>query len=417
MASKNTKSQPKLRLHKARGLAVVTLRDSYTSKRKDYYCGDWGTPESVEAYARLLRAWESCGRRLPTDDTSGDTGVTVGEVLVDFHRWAKGYYNASEVRTFKALIRLVRDLFASTPAADFTPQRLELVRDAMIDRGWARKSINRQINRVRQIFAHGVRKGLLPVETYQALKTLPPLRRGKSDARETKRVKPVPQDMIDKTLPKLSPPVAALVRVHLLTGARSGELVIMRPCDIDRKGKVWTYQPVDHKTAHHEHDRTIYIGPEAQQTLSPLLTSRPPDAFVFSPLDADGKPALVARRTRYTPTTYHKAVVRGCDDAYPPPKRLRRKRVQSTGRKNTRWETPAEHRKRIGESGWTELAQWRRDHRWHPHQLRHNAATKLRKEYGIELARIILGHRHADITQVYAEADQAAAIKAMLKMG
>ena len=28
---------------------------------------------------------------------------------------------------------------------------------------------------------------------------------------------------------------------------------------------------------------------------------------------------------------------------------------------------------------------------WHPNQLRHNAATVLRKEHGIELARIVLG--------------------------
>lgn len=30
---------------------------------------------------------------------------------------------------------------------------------------------------------------------------------------------------------------------------------------------------------------------------------------------------------------------------------------------------------------------------WHPHQLRHNAATALRREHGIEVARVILGHR------------------------
>jgi site-specific recombinase XerD len=49
---------------------------------------------------------------------------------------------------------------------------------------------------------------------------------------------------------------------------------------------------------------------------------------------------------------------------------------------------------------------WRREHRWHPHQLRHNAATNLRREHGVELARIILGHANVLATQIYAEADR-----------
>jgi integrase len=54
---------------------------------------------------------------------------------------------------------------------------------------------------------------------------------------------------------------------------------------------------------------------------------------------------------------------------------------------------------------------------WHPHQLRHNAATTLRREHGIEVARIILGHRSAAITEVYAEVDHTRAIEVMAKIG
>ena len=51
------------------------------------------------------------------------------------------------------------------------------------------------------------------------------------------------------------------------------------------------------------------------------------------------------------------------------------------------------------------------------HQLRHNAATFLRKEFGLEAARVILGHRSAAITEVYAELDHQKAVEAMLKIG
>jgi len=50
-------------------------------------------------------------------------------------------------------------------------------------------------------------------------------------------------------------------------------------------------------------------------------------------------------------------------------------------------------------------------------RLRHNAATELRKEFGIEAARIILGHRSTAITEVYAEKDEQEAIEAIAKVG
>jgi len=60
------------------------------------------------------------------------------------------------------------------------------------------------------------------------------------------------------------------------------------------------------------------------------------------------------------------------------------------------------------------LAAW---HRWHPHQLRHNAATNLRREHGVELARIILGHAKVLATQIYAEADRLQAMSVIGKVG
>jgi integrase len=55
--------------------------------------------------------------------------------------------------------------------------------------------------------------------------------------------------------------------------------------------------------------------------------------------------------------------------------------------------------------------------RWHPNQLRHNAATHLRKIHGVEVARIILGHANLLTTQVYAEADLKEALKVMREIG
>ena len=54
---------------------------------------------------------------------------------------------------------------------------------------------------------------------------------------------------------------------------------------------------------------------------------------------------------------------------------------------------------------------------WHTHQLRHNAATFLRKEFGIEAARVVLGHASSAVTEVYAELDLTRAADIMSQVG
>ena len=41
--------------------------------------------------------------------------------------------------------------------------------------------------------------------------------------------------------------------------------------------------------------------------------------------------------------------------------------------------------------------------RWFPLQLRHSRATELRRLYGLEGSQVALGHKRADVTEVYAE--------------
>jgi integrase len=55
--------------------------------------------------------------------------------------------------------------------------------------------------------------------------------------------------------------------------------------------------------------------------------------------------------------------------------------------------------------------------RWTTHRLRHNAATWLRKEFGLDVARVILGHRSPAVTEVYAEVDFHKAIEVMSQVG
>ena len=64
------------------------------------------------------------------------------------------------------------------------------------------------------------------------------------------------------------------------------------------------------------------------------------------------------------------------------------------------------------------LKAWHKEHRWSPNRLRHNAATNLREEFGLDVAQTVLGHRiGSQVTELYAEANVRKAIEAIKKVG
>lgn len=50
-------------------------------------------------------------------------------------------------------------------------------------------------------------------------------------------------------------------------------------------------------------------------------------------------------------------------------------------------------------------------------RLRHSRGTEIRKAFGLEAAQVTLGHRNADVTQVYAERDEELAKRVALQAG
>ncbi len=105
--------------------------------------------------------------------------------------------------------------------------------------------------------------------------------------------------------------------------------------------------------------------------------------------------------------SYRRAIARACDQAFPLPEPLARRDD----------ETKRQWFSRLTKEQKAEIKRWRKSHRWHPHRLRHTAATDLRKEFGLEVARVVLGHHSLAVTEIYAEFDKAKALDAMLKAG
>ncbi len=142
----------------------------------------------------------------------------------------------------------------------------------------------------------------------------------------------------------------------------------------------------------------ILIGPKAQQILTPWIV-RAGGGYCFRPR---GK-----SRICYSERNYRQAIHRACDIAFPAPEPIGRRDKETFGQWQERL-TPEQGR---------ELESWQRRHRWSPNQLRHTAATEIRRRFGLEAAQVILGHASADITQVYAERDLAKAEAVMREVG
>lgn len=422
MAQTTATRVPKYRLHKPSGLGVVRLGG------RDVYLGRHGTPESHAEYRRIIAEWLGAGHPRVASTASGHAvGISVNELVVAYLEFAKTYYvkhgrPTGELACLRHAIKPMVILYGGTRPAEFGPVALKTVRRAMIDADLSRSVVNNRVNRIRRVFKWGVENELVPASALVGLQSVMPLKQGRCDAREMEPVTPVPAPVVAATIEAAPRMIGAMIELQRLTGMRPGEVVIMRTGDLDTSGQVWEYRPAHHKTEHHGRGRVVYLGPQAQAVLAPFLKADLA-AFVFSPLEVGVErsrrrrtaritpltPSQLGRRRkdcpkrtpgqRYTTSSYARAIAYACDAAFPHPEfaRVWQSRL-----------TPGQRER---------LRQWRKDHRWSPNQLRHNAATNLRKRFGIEAARVVLGHSSTDVTEIYAERDLSRAAEIMGQVG
>lgn len=285
MSSQSRPRIPSYRLHKATGLAVVRLRGH------DVYLGRHGTPESKAEYESVIAEWLAGHRSVALDRTSRPASdPSVNELILAYMEHAAGYYTkhgrpTGGVENLRCAFRPLCFLFGSERASDFGPLSLRAVRERMIGDELARSTINARENRIRRLFKWSVEHQLVESSVLSALQSVGPLRRGRSEAWETEPVRPVSSAAVEAVLKVASPPVAAMIRLQLLTGMRPGEVTEMRLRDIDTTGEVWRYTPASHKTEHHGRRRLINFGPKAQKVLRPFV-SNDPDRHLFRPCDA-----------------------------------------------------------------------------------------------------------------------------------
>jgi integrase len=350
---------PKYRRHSARDLGFI----EHAGKR-EYFPGPYGSQESYGAYVDRLR---QLGYFVVTPHAAPDSAVSLPVLIHRFNEHLKTIYPPGRSRgeNLRDSINKLLEFAGAISAVAFTPLKLKAFQAWLVerpnpkrpDKRLSRRTINDITSNVKFVFKWAVSEELIPVTVWQALLTVPGLKRGRTSAKELPPKQPVPWDRVKATLPKLSPVVRAMVQLHWLTGARSQSICLARPEQFDCSGKLWVWRP-RHKSEHLGHQLVLFVGPKGQKILGPMLKGKAPDAFIFQPRNKTGKRSK-GYRAFYTTGTYRNAVRRAARRANVP--------------------------------------------HWSPHLMRHSRGTIVRDRHGIEAAQAALGHVRLDATQIYAQ--------------
>lgn len=405
---------PSYRLHKPSGKAVVTLNG------KDHYLGEHNTPQSKAAYQRLIAEWQALGQR--SAPQAGPSGISIATLCVRYLDHCRDWYpdtKWNETKQTELALRYMEP-YLMMPAHEFGPLSLKAVRQIMLEATSAktgdrlsRQYINKMVDRLVRMFRWAAENELVPISCHAALVNVRGLQRGRTTAPEAAKVETVDDKMVEKTIKCCCNIIADMIRLQRLTGMRPGEVVRLTPAMIVAEGDIWRAEPEEHKTAWRGKKRVIFIGPKAQEILSKYL-NRAADKPLFSPAEAvaqrnkkrtrnckGGNRAGYGRLTRnpeqrklnyhdsYDTQSYGRAIMYACDRAFPVPEGATEDEAKA----------------------------WRKKHRWSPNQLRHSAATEIRKKFGLEAAQVILGHAKADVTQIYADRDTELARSVVQSIG
>lgn len=266
-----------------------------------------------------------------------------------------------------AALKTLEEGYGNLYIDDFTVECLMKLQRKWIEDGRARATVNDYVSIVRQMFHWALAETDLPFENYVRLGLVKQLKKGQTDAKDRQRSKVVAQEHIDAIRDDVPEMAGALIELQMLTAARPGELLSLKPTDIDTRGDVWIATLREHKTAYCGEERKLRFGPKAQAILRKWMAKVAVDTVIF----------------RYDMAGYRWAI---------------RRAIERYNKKADEEDRP------------------RMPH-WSPNQLRHTAATRIRKNESLDAVQVILGHKQVDMTQHYAKADEEKANAVILAMG
>lgn len=382
----------------------------------DYvHLGKFNSPEALAAYANLLRSValnEPVGLVRPDDQLAA-------EVFAAHLKAAERRLGSKDLSVLQRVVATVTLLHGAKPLSQFGPravtQWLRLLAAGDESFGLTKPLRGSTLRRYLRVLKAALRWAITNEVT--AADRFPwaeiqEVQAADVDAAPSVKVLPVAAEVVHATVPFMAPPVAAMVRLQLLTAMRpNDELFHLRPADVHRGGRVtlstglpidldkvnagqeravWVYVPRWHKQQSSGGGRDVPLGPQAQAVLAPFL-DRDPESHCFSPREA-----MVHHRTK----------------RLAPDSPLTRGRISTNLSRFRTYYTADSYRQAIGYA----CDRAGVEH-WFPYRIRHTTATETTADAGLDVARALLGQSDPRTTLRYAERDFRAAAEQMRKAG
>lgn len=360
---------------------------------KDTYLGVYGSAESLAEYNRIIAELQAAHSGGVTPARAG-TKSTVAKLAKAYLEAVGTRYSGQQTKRIKRALGYVVGMHGEKAADDFSIVDLETVRAQIVKEDRSRKYVNALIGCIKRVWKWGVQRKYCQGATFAELAALDGLRLGELAVREMPRVPPVPVEHVEATLPHLRAPVAAMIRLQMLAGMRPGEVLALKPGQIERGEGLWIYRPEKNKNSWRDQTRTVYLGPQAMAILLPFM-DRAADAYCFSP--KEGGRASKLHRDHYDNQTYPRAVARAIAAANTTKACADCKKVKPENR--------------------CAACKAQAIPAWHPNQCRHTVGTRVRAMGGPDAARTVLGQKSLKATEIYAERDEATAAEIMRKIG
>lgn len=359
---------------------------------KPHYLGKFGTPEADEAY----RSFVARHAANPNAPAIGPSSILT-HLIGDFLKSPDSPDSPEKKRQVAFLINHLGEL-ALRQVEHVTAQDLKALFKAKAEETrpvkgkptereprYGKTTLRLWLANLKRVYLWAIesqRVGGAVVAPILAIRKLPI-----QAARDERDVEPVPREHVEATLPKLTPTVAAMVRLQLLTGMRPSDLFNMTGSEIYRGGThkfggvvrdldkegVWVYCRAKHKTARYGHARVIVLGDEERAIIEPRL-NRAANVPLFTPEESlaesyrrtklDGGRRRAGARPynqKFTRQAYAKAVERAAVKASVP--------------------------------------------HWSPYQIRHTVSVETQAEYDLDTARAKLGQKNLSVAARYAGHD------------
>ena len=331
--------------HKASGRSYIYWNGT------EIYTGLSGSIEAAESYAKMLSNIMAYGEPCPKVEVQIKLSVaTISSKYLQHVKRTKPPDSDED----KAVARVVKDLEAfDYPAEKFSPGRLTELIQMWVDKRLALTTVNKKHNYVLNIFRWAAQMDLVSPTVWSALLTVPKIKPGRTSAKQPKKIKPVPSDVVESILSHCQPRIAAVLKMQLYTGMRCGEVLRMTMAEIH--GNI--YAPYKHKNRWRNKDRTVHLGPKAMALIDEWKTDDP------------HRPLF----TKMTSDYYGRWIEIACRQAGVP--------------------------------------------HFTSHQIRHYHATMVREKFGLDAAQAALGHSSAKTTEIYAEVSTTLAKKVSEDVG